>query len=138
MALTDVNSLPQRKELQQFAKQHSIVDMCMTHTTQSHHAVGLIVNNQYCSLEELKNKIVEASSYAQQYFYLAVNKFYVYSTVDHPEAHSSDYDTQLVNYCCKTIEHQFELIQHTVRSDDNGTLGNFLHPVTTMFFKRYE
>ena len=138
MGLADVNSLPQRKELHEFVKQHSIVDLCMTKTTDQQHAVGLIVNHQYCSLEELKNKIIEASSNAQQYFYLAVNKFYVYSTVAHPEAHSNDYDSQLVNYCCKAIEHQFELMQHTVRNDDNGTLGNFLHPVTTMFFKRYE
>lgn len=138
MGLADANSLPQRKELQEFVKQHSIVDMCMTGPTQQHNAVGLIVNHQYCLLEELKNKIIEASNYARQYFYLAVNKFYVYSTVDNPAAHSNDYDSQLVDYCCKVIEHEFELIQHTVRNNDDGTLGNFLHPVTTMFFKRHE
>lgn len=136
--LVDANSLPQRKELQEFVKQHNIVDMCITHTTQQRDAVGLIVNHQYCSLEDLKKKIVESSSCAQKYFYLAVNKFYVYSTTDHPEAHNNDYDSQLVNYCCNAIKQQFELVQHTVRNDDNGTLGNFLHPVTTMFFKRYE
>lgn len=138
MGLDNADSLPQRQELQEFVKQHSIVDMCMTNPTQQHHAVGLTVNHQFCSLDELTNKIVSASSHARQYFYLAINKFYVYSTVDRPELHSSDYDTQLVNYCCEAIADQFELIQHTVRNDDNGTLGNFLHPVTTMFFKRYE
>jgi hypothetical protein len=138
IGLTDLSSLPQQQELHNFVKQHNIVDMCMTKTTQQHCAVGLIINHQYCSLEALKSKIVESSGHARQYFYLAINKFYVYSTVDLPETPNIDYDTQLVNYCCGEIKHEFELIKHTVRNDDKGTLGNFLHPVTTMFFKRYE
>lgn len=137
--LADVNSLPQRKELQQFVTQHSIVDLCMVNPTQQHHAVGLVVNHQYCSLEELKNKIVESSEFARQYFYLAVNKFYVYSTVDNLVEHSRDHDDiHLVEYCYKIIERQFAMLNYTTRNDDRGSLGNFLHPVTTMFFKRHE
>lgn len=138
MRLGDLNDLPQRKELAAFIDQNNIVDFSYVNVTKQHQAVGLIVNHQYCSLDELKSKIVDASALAKEYFYLAVNKFYVYSTVTNPVTTHTDYDSQLIEYCCKIIEHKFELLKFTTRNDDNGTLGNFLHPVTAMFFKRYE
>lgn len=137
--LENPDHLPQRKELAEFIESHNIVDMSITNTTQQHQAVGLIINHQYCSLDVLKNKIVESSEFARQYFYLAINKFYVYSTVDNLVEHSRDHDDiHLVEYCYKIIERQFAMLNYTTRNDDRGSLGNFLHPVTTMFFKRHE
>jgi len=138
LGLSDANSLPQCKELHNFVKERNIVDISLDNTKQQHHAVGLVINHQYCSLDTLKTRIIVASKYANQYFYLAINKFYVYSTIDTLTAHNNDYDMQLINYCCKVLENKFVLLTHTVRNDDNGTLGNFVHPVTTMFFERYE
>lgn len=138
VGLSDLDSLPQKKELNKFIKVNNIVDIAINETSNQHHTIVLVVNHQYCSLIELENKIIASSQCAEKYFYLAVNKFYVYSTVDNPEAQSEDYDLQLITYCCKIIENEFFLLNHTARNDDNGFLGNFLHPVTTMFFERYE
>ena len=136
--LAHVKSLPQIKELHEFIENHNIVDISLANTIQQHHTVGLIINHQYCSLNELKDRIIAASGYANQYFYLAINKFYIYSTVDNPAAYSNNYDIPLINYCCKIIQNKFALLKHTIRDDDVGHLGNFLHPVTTLFFERYE
>lgn len=138
LRLADVKSLPQIKELDKFIEDNNIVDISLANTIQQHHTVGLIINHQYCSLNQLKDRIIASSGYANRYFYLAVNKFYVYSTVDNPKAFNNNYDMSLINYCCKIIQNNFVLLKHTIRDDDIGNLGNFLHPVTTMFFERYE
>ena len=136
--LADVKNLPQIKELHEFIENHNIVDISLANTIQPHHTVGLIINHQYCSLHKLTDQIIASSGYANQYFYLAINKFYVYSTVDNPAAPNHNSDMSLINYCCKIIQNKFVLLKHTTRDDDIGNLGNFLHPVTTMFFERYE
>jgi hypothetical protein len=124
--LVSINLLPQRKELDDF--------VC----NNSKNVSMLILNHQYCSLDELKIKILNASQYTKQYLYLAINKFYIYSTVDSDEfAVVDDYDVKLVDFCCRVLDDQYKLIKYTVRSDDDGTLGNFVHPVTTMFFEKY-
>jgi len=125
--LDDVNMLPQCKELDDFICNNNGKDISK-----------LILNHQYCSLDELTLKINQARQCAKQYLYLAVNKFYIYSTVDTDEfADTNDYDRKLVEFCCKILSDEYFLIRHTVRSDDTGTLGNFVHPVTTMFFEKY-
>jgi hypothetical protein len=138
LGLGDADQLPQRKELTEFINDNNVVDIILADPTQQHQAVGLIVNHEYCSLDQLTSKIVKSSACAKEYFYLAVNKFYIYSTVDTLDDYSKDYDSQLIDYCCRIIDREFVLLKHTVRNDDTGTLGNFLHPVTTMFFQRYE
>ena len=125
--LGSVNALPQYQELDNFISSKNIDNVCT-----------LIVNDQYCSLDELKNKIIKASQGARRYLYVAVNKFYIYSTKDSYEfSDTDDYDSKLVKFCCQVLDQQFVLIKHTVRPDDNGNLGNFVHPVTMMFFEKY-
>lgn len=116
--------LPQVDQYNQFVSDH-----------QPCNVVKLIINDHYCSLTELRNSIVSTSQQATDYFYLAVNKFLVYSTVD-LEVTNGCYDLKLVEYCKDSIVDKFTLVSYNVRPDDKGTLGNFLHPVTTMFFKR--
>ena len=129
--LQDIESLPQRQELKSFIADNKIND---------HNIVQLIVNNGYCSLDDLSNIIINTSKTAHQYLYLAINKFTVYSTVDLPCNHtdSESYDFKLVEYCYELIKDKFTLLKYTVRPDDNGTMGNFVYPVTTVFFKRHD
>jgi hypothetical protein len=123
--LKNVGSLPQCKELDEFIINNNIENISK-----------LIINDQYCSLDQLKNKITGAC--AHQYLYLALNKFYIYSTVDsHTSSSTIDHDFKLIEFCCNLLSDQYDLVKYTTRPDDQGTLGNFVHPVTTMFFKRY-
>ena len=97
---------------------------------------SVIVNSGYCSLDELDNKIIVAAQKASNFLYLAVNKFYIYSTVDLPKS-NKDYDSVLVEHCYNLVKDQFTLVKSTTRPDDHGQLGNFVHPVTTLLLKRY-
>jgi hypothetical protein len=126
--LRDKNELPQVQQLNKI-----IADYEST----CYDVIVMIVNDQYCSLNKLNEDIVAASNKAQKYLYLAVNKFLVYSTQDITIT-DSDYDYRLVEYCRDTISKTFTLLEYTIRPDDNGSLGNFVHPVTTMLFKRNE
>ena len=99
---------------------------------------SLIINDGYCSLAELDKKIITASQSVTNYFYLAINKFYIYSDIDLDISPTQDYDSLLVNHCYNLIKDQFELISSSIRLDDHGQLGNFVHPVTTMVLKRHD
>jgi hypothetical protein len=116
--LSDKNVLPQVAEFNTFQ------------------GVSVIVNSKYCSLDELDNKIIVAEQKAINFLYLAVNKFYIYSTVDLPKS-NKDYDSLLVEHCYNLVRNRFTLVNSTVRTDDHGQLGNFIHPVTTLLLKRY-
>ena len=123
--------LPQCKDLQNFVINNNIA---------KDDIVQLVINGCYHSLTELSDKIVIASSQTHKYLYLAVNKFIIYSTVDDfsINRHHNNYDLMLVEYCHNLIKDKFSLVKYTVRPDDCGTIGNFIHPVTTMFFKRHD
>lgn len=135
-SLSNPDSLPQRQQLNTFIQSNNISDYSFTKDNTVHDMTGLIIQESYCSLDTLVQDIVAASSRARQYFYLAVNKFFIFSTVDVVTNDADDYDTKLVRYCHQAIADNFTLINYTVRPDDDGSLGNFVHPVTTMFFKR--
>lgn len=125
--LVDVGLLPQCNELDAFVAKHNIENISQ-----------LIVNHHYCSLEELAQRIVNVGNSTRQYLYLAINKFYIYSTVDtHKSSSLNNYDFKLIEFCCHALSDQYALLTYTTRSDDHGTLGNFVHPVTTMFFKKH-
>jgi len=134
--LKNTDSLPQCVQLANFISCNKIQDFSLDVTT-THDAIGLVVNHEYQDLDQLRNKIVRAGTMARTYLYLAINKFYVYSTVDRPDTQSNDYDTKLIEFCRAVLDDQFVLLNYTTRSDDTGSLGNFVHPVTTMFFKKY-
>ena len=127
--------MPQCQQLNAFIEKHSIIDINFQPDHTDHDMIGLVVNEQYCSLNELTAFIIAASDRARRFFYLAVNKFYIYSTEDLTVT-TTDYDTRLIKYCQDVVNDNFILLDYTVRPDDNGLLGNFIHPVTTMFFKR--
>ena len=104
--------------------------------TSNDFTTSLIINN-YCSLDELGEKMQETSCQAKKYFYLAINKFYIYSTKSRSGS-SNNYEELLIDFCNDQIKDQFELIKFSVGHDDHGQLGNFIHPVTALFFKRHD
>ncbi len=122
--LNDLSALPQVQQLNKFLSEVG-----------SQNLTKLIVNEQYCSIDELREYIVSAGQTAKDYLYIAVNKFLIYTNLDLTIT-TSDYDLRLVEYCQDVIKHTFTLLNYTIQPNDNGTLGNFVHPVTTMFFKR--
>lgn len=136
---TQRRSLPHFQEMLKFIADNKIQDVCFDPPSRLHNMTVLIVNDYYRSLADLASLITEHSGYAKKYFYLAVNKFYIYSTVDSTKFNNiDDYDVKLVKYCHGVINTEFELIKYDVNSADKGTVGNFVHPATTMFFKRHE
>lgn len=120
----DLSVLPQIQQLDKFLSEVG-----------GQNLTKLIVNDRYCSVDELREYIVAAGQTSKDYLYIAVNKFLIYTNSDLTVT-TSDYDLRLVTYCQDIIKHTFTLLHYTIRPDDNGTLGNFAHPVTTMFFKR--
>ena len=131
--------LPQYKELYSFVTANNVRDVCYEKPSRSHDMVVLVVNDYYHSLGELTELIIDTSQHVYTYLYLAVNKFYIYSDISHEEFNYIDnYDVKLVKYCHSVIADQFELTKYSVNSDDKGNVGNFMYPVTTMFFKRHE
>jgi hypothetical protein len=125
LKLQDKNLLPQCQQLDAFVKR------C------PNGASTLVVNHGYHSLDDLRVFILDSSKSAQDYFYLAVNKFLIYSNQTTELFPVRDYDEKLILFCASVLKGSFELIEHATRSDDHGHLGNFIHPVTTMFFKRH-
>jgi hypothetical protein len=98
--------------------------------------VSLIVNDGYCSLDQLNERIIASSQSATHYLYLAINKFYIYSTTNLSTDPALDYDSILVQHCYNLIQDQFNLVEVSTRTDDHGQLGNFVHPVTTLLLER--
>lgn len=103
----------------------------------SHEFVVFIVNpHSFISIQQLDCKIQELSSWAKSYYYIAVNKFLVFSETDNPTDANSEFDEKLLlrwnNLIAKPV-----LLSHS-RSDDHGSLGNFIHPVTFMAWKMHE
>ena len=138
LKLKDINLLPQKQELNDFISLHNISDLG---ATEHHDLITIIVSdNKYISLSELESTIISASKFSKKYLYLAVNKFMIYSESDtlSVESTSTDYDLYLIEYCYNLIKNNFKMIKSTHFSNDKGNLGNFVHPVTTMFFRRHD
>jgi hypothetical protein len=67
-----------------------------------------------------------------KFLYLAINKFKTFSdTVK--EIQGINYDHKLITYCSDQLKDIFSLIEYYYIPDDNGTYGNFVHPVTQLF-----
>jgi hypothetical protein len=135
IGLKDKSLLPQRQRLADFIRNNNITDVSFDH--ERHAMICMIHNHDYCSLDDLKKNVVAASQLADQYFYLAVNKFCIYSTQDLTVT-DDDHDVKLINYCHASIMDEFDLLESHYSLSDRGTIGNWVHPVTQMFFKRHD
>lgn len=98
--------------------------------------IALVVNDRYRSLDELCQLIIHTSRHTNQYFYLAVNKFYIYSAKNLLPT-SQNYDNTLIEHCYNLVKDKFTLLSANSQPNDRGTLGNFVHPVTTLYLLRH-
>lgn len=135
--LGDKNLLPQCQEVEDFVVSQGISDVGYA-TGTKHTMIKLIVNGEYVSLTELGERIIRASHSATKYLYLAINKFMIYSEQDQTSGNSTDYDHDLVQYCYDLVKQEFKLLKCHYDSQDMGTSGNFIYPITTLFLERYE
>lgn len=135
--IKNTDSLPQQQQLIDFINKNNITDIGTAISTESHELIVDVINEGYCSLNQLKRNILQAAELADRYFYLAVNKFLIYANENLTET-NTDFDLRLVEFCRQQLEQNFNLIDFAVRRDDRGQLGNFVYPVTTMLFVRYD
>ena len=121
------NKLEQQKRLEQFVYDNNITDL---------HKV--FINQGYHSLNELGSTLIKESKQAKEFLYIAVNKFLIYSTTDNDYFREiEDYDLRLIRFCEAQLKENFVLVDYHVDSNDHGTVGNFVHPVTNLFLRRY-
>jgi hypothetical protein len=91
--------------------------------------------DQRIELCDLIKLIISLYDYTNQYLYIALNKFKVYSNTDN-NIPGQDYDQQLIDYCTENISKKFIRLQYYFNSDDDGSIGNYIHPVTQLFLKK--
>lgn len=130
--------LPQQIELDDFISTHMINDIGDASSTTSHDLIKLTINYRFYELLELSSIVKQASSLSKKFLYISINKFLVYSNVDSVcnRDDSVDYDLKLIMHCYSLISDKFKLIKYNYRSDDTGLLGNYIHPVTTLYLER--
>jgi hypothetical protein len=132
-----VESLPQYQELQDFIKHYQCQDIGYQYNNDCHDIIVITVNNNIISLKDLEQCLLQQSRRAITFFYVAINKFFVYSDFDCVTS-NKDYDYKLIEFCANILNYNFNLVKYNYCNYDNGKLGNFMYPVTTMFFQRYE
>jgi hypothetical protein len=96
----------------------------------------LVVNHaSFIAVDRVSELIEKFSTFTDEYLYVAVNKFLLYSDKDRnilPDV--ADLDEKLVRYFSNLTN--FTVIHSSFDSNDHGQLGNFIHPVTQLLFKR--
>lgn len=133
--------LPQQYQLDKFINDHYIKDIHRVDVnnfklpTELHDMIVFIVNpNDLISLQSVDAMLVALKEYAQTYYYVAVNKFLIYTEHDtHVDDITVDFDTRLLNHWTHLLN--LDVVWVESQSNDRGQLGNFVHPVTTMLFK---
>lgn len=131
-------SLSQYQELLKLIKDYQCKDIGYLNDNNPHELIVSVINHNFISLNTLEITLTEQSNYAKKFFYLAINKFFVYSNFDQINYYSEDdYDYNLIKFCANVLTN-FKLIRYRYCENDNGTLGNFVHPVTTMLFERHD
>ena len=131
--------LPQIQKLQNFIAEHNITDVFYATLenyktiARKHQLIVFVVNSgAMIDIAWLDTIIQSLILQANQYFYLAVNKFFVY-TLYPIDVTVKDFDTKLIAHWQQLL--QTETVWTNCNSNDQGQLGNFVHPVTNMMFK---
>lgn len=136
-----VTSLPQHKELQNFISDKKLTDIGYATPVQitntDHDLIILTVTTRYISLDELDRAIIYHATKAKKYLYLAINKFCLYSTVDLVQS-NTPFDENVILHCYNLVKSDFRLLKSSIKPNDNGMLGNFIHPVTNLFLGRHD
>ena len=132
--------LPQQHQLEQFIVKQEIVDICKVDVnnfelpSNCHELVIFVINpTDLISIQSIDSMINNLKQYARKYYYVAVNKFLIYTEQDTHSESTSDFDVQLIEHWTKITN--LKVVWATSQSTDRGHLGNFVHPVTNMMFE---
>ena len=92
----------------------------------------LTINQSCCSLDQLCSWTKSLADHSNQYIWLSINKFLIYSQrTNSVFLDCSDWDLRLLNFVADQIPH-WTIVEKIFRSDDRGQLGNFQYPVTAL------
>jgi hypothetical protein len=90
-------------------------------------------SNSLITVKKLDEIILDLASLVDRYFYLAVNKFLLYTDIEIDQDCHADFDQKLLWHWQELLGMQ--VVWADADSGDRGTLGNFVHPVTNIMFK---
>jgi hypothetical protein len=135
--------LPQQQHLEQFIVQQEIIDIYKVDVnkfelpSKAHELIVFVINpTDLISIQSVDSMINNLKQYALKYYYIAVNKFLIYTEQDQAtdiECTTNDLDTQLIEHWTKITN--LKVVWVISQSTDHGHLGNFVHPVTNMMFE---
>lgn len=136
--------LPQQQKLQTFIDSNYITDVYYESVDylwvldlpedQIFDLVVFVVNpRRLISVLELDELLLELKPLVGRYFYLAINKFLLYSDTVIEQPGSQDFDQKLLLHWQDLLDMQ--VVWADADSNDRGTLGNFVHPVTNMMLR---
>jgi hypothetical protein len=133
--------LPQQHQLEQFIAKQEIIDIYKVDVnnfelpSNDHELIIFVINpTDLISIQSVDSMINDLKQYARKYYYVAVNKFLIYTEQDtHSESTTSDFDVQLIEHWTKITN--LKVVWAKSQSTDRGHLGNFVHPVTNMMFE---
>jgi hypothetical protein len=102
-----------------------------------HELIVFVINpTDLISIQSVDSMITALKQYAQKYYYVAINKFLIYTEQDRStqaELTIDDFDVQLIEHWTKITN--LKVVWAISQSTDRGHLGNFVHPVTNMMFE---
>jgi len=135
--------LPQQHHLEQFIAKQEITDIYKVDVDNfklpgnAHELIVFVINpTDLISLQYVDSMINKLKQYTRKYYYVAVNKFLIYTEQDqdtHIKSAINNFDEQLIEHWTKIIN--LKVVWTMSQSTDRGHLGNFVHPVTNMMFE---
>jgi hypothetical protein len=94
----------------------------------------IFIQKEPIDIDIFINQVKQLSCLATKYFYVAVNKFCLSSSIDRNiDISNTDYDQKIINLIEKSISK--DVIYRHWDSNDAGDLGNFEFPITQILFK---
>ena len=99
-----------------------------------HDLIVVVVNpTNLISIQSLDNIILKLKPLARRYYYLAINKFLLYTEHQIDSGDIANFDSKLLSHWQQLV--QLDTVWANSRDDDLGELGNFIHPVTNIMFR---
>jgi hypothetical protein len=137
------HALPQVQQLENFITSANLTDIyrarieninCVDVPLDLHDLVVLVVNpTNLISIQSLDDIILKLKPLARRYYYLAINKFLLYTEHQIDSRDIANFDSKLLSYWQQLV--QLDTVWANSSNDDLGELGNFVHPVTNIMFR---
>jgi hypothetical protein len=143
-SVTYKNSIDNKKFLKDFINKNNIKDVLTVHydklapPSKNYELIELVANPasiELMSIDKLKNFILELSKNTNQYLFVAVNKYLLYTDTSKTfMIDSINYDEKIIKYLSDIPD--FSLIHQQYISEDRGLHGNYVYPVTQFLLEK--